>query len=411
MSALSGRGVLVTGGTGFLGSRVVEKLVLEHGARVRVLTSNYARAARAARFDLELVRGDVGDRDLVRAAAEGCDVIVHCAYGSRGSERERRRVTVEGTRAVLDAALAVRAARVVHVSTMVVYGIGIEGVLDERAARRRSGVGYADTKLEAEALALRYAQEHGAPVTVIQPTAVYGPYAPSWTERVIESLKTRQVVLIDGGTGLANPVYVDDVADAMLLAAIRDEAVGEAFLVASGERVTWRAFLERYERMLGYRSTVDMSAAAAKAHHAKAQRRRGVLAELRSSVAADSALRKRLMKTRELDALVRLLRPAADTAALRPLVARLKRGGRRRQRGDGGRPPSGVAPGADASKRIESVHPKQVDFLAAKTDVSIAKARHLLGYDPRFDLDAGMALTEAYLRWANLLPLEDDPCA
>ena len=405
MSALMGRRVLVTGGTGFLGSRVVEKLVLEHGARVRVLTSNYARAARAARFDLELVRGDVGDRDLVRAAAEGCDVIVHCAYGSRGSERERRRVTVEGTRAVLDAALAVRAARVVHVSTMVVYGIGIEGVLDERAPKVRTGVGYADTKREAEELVLRYASEHDAPVTIVQPTAVYGPYAPSWTERVIDALLTRRLILVDGGVGLANPVYVDDVADALLLAATRDEAVGEAFLIASGERVTWRDFIGHYEAMLGAPSTVAMTRAEAKAHYVKAQRRPGLLADLRALVREDAAVRKRLLKTRELTALARLARPIVTTRAFRPLAARLKPGKQRRgaPRGVGG---VGVNP-AKAAKPIQAEHPTQVDFLAAKTDVSIDKARRLLGYAPAFDLATGMALTEAYLRWANRLPTEE----
>jgi len=403
VSALSGRRVLVTGGTGFLGSRVVEKLVLDHGARVRVLTSNYARAARAARFDLELVRGDVGDRDLVRGAAEGCDVIVHCAYGSRGSEHERRRVTVEGTRAVLDAALAARAARVVHVSTMVVYGIGIEGVLDERAPKQRTGVGYADTKLEAEELVLRYASEHGAPVTIVQPTAVYGPYAPSWTERVIDALLTRRLILVDGGVGLANPVYVDDVVDALLLAATRDEAVGEAFLIASGERVTWREFLGRYEAMLGVSSTVAMTRAEAKAHHAQAQRRPGLLADVRALLGEDAAVRNRLLKTRELAALFRLARPIFTTPAFRPLVSRLKSGKRR-----AGRPHGVGGAAADAAaKPIQAEHPLQVDFLAAKTDVSIDKARKLLGYAPAFDLGTGMALTEAYLRWANRLPNEE----
>ena len=396
MSVLAGQSVLVTGGTGFLGSRVVEKLVLEHEARVRVLTSNLARASRAARFDIELVLGDVGDADLVRRVAKGCNVIVHCAYGSRGSEAERRRVTVDGTRAVLDAALAVRAQRVVHVSTMVVYGIGVEGVLDERAPRRRTGIGYADTKREAEALVDRYARERGAPVTIVQPTAIYGPYAPSWTERVVEAMRTRRLILVDGGEGLANPVYVDDVADALLLAAVRNEAVGETFLVASGERVTWREFLGRYEAMLGEGATVAMTRAEAKTYFARQQRRAWLLGELRSAVLRDSDLRRRLLKTRELDALMRVARPLLATKALRPLVHRL-------------RPAKGARKvTAGLPKPIQAEHPKQVDFLAAKTEVSIDKARRLLGFEPAFGLDAGMALTEAYLRWANRLPTEEE---
>ncbi|MBA2667053.1 MAG: NAD-dependent epimerase/dehydratase family protein, partial [Trueperaceae bacterium] len=207
MDDLTGRRVLVTGGTGFIGGRLVEKLVLEHGARVRVLTSNYAGLSRVSRFDVEVVRGDVSVAGQVSEATKGCDVVFNCAYGSRGSEADRRRVTVDGTRAVLDAALA-HGARVVHVSTMVVYGIGIAGELDERAPRRPSGVAYGDTKIEAEALALSYASERGLGVSVVQPTAVYGPFAPNWTVRVLESLRTGRVVLVDDGVGHANPVYV-----------------------------------------------------------------------------------------------------------------------------------------------------------------------------------------------------------
>ena len=404
MRALAGRRVLVTGGTGFIGGRVVEKLVLEHGARVRVLASSYARTARVARFDVDLVLGDVADQAIVRRAAEGCDVIVHCAYGSRGPDREKRRVTVEGTRAVLDAAIAHGIRCVVHVSTMVVYGIGIEGRLDETEPRRATGIAYADTKREAEELVLRYSGEHGAPVTVIQPTAVYGPYAPSWTERVIASLKTGRVILVDGGTGLSNPVYVDDVADAILLAAVRDEALGQAFLIASGERVTWREFYGRFEAMLGISATVDMSRDDAKAHYARSRRRRLLLAELWALVREDGATRERLLRTRELDLLLQLLRPLAARPAMRPLVAGLKR----RLTSTGRSTTS--APDAPASlpKRIQPTHPKQVDFLAAKTDVSIEKARRLLGYEPAFSLDRGMALTEAYLRWAGMLPDTDD---
>jgi nucleoside-diphosphate-sugar epimerase len=397
MSALAGLRVLVTGGTGFLGSRVVEKLVLEHDARVRVLTSNVAHAARAARFDIELVHGDVGDPALMRHAAEACDVIVHCAYGSSGSDRERRRVTVDGTRAVLDAALAARVQRVVHVSTMVVYGIGVEGVLDERAPRRRTGVGYADTKSEAEALVERYVREHGAPVAIVQPTAIYGPYAPSWTERVVEAMRTRRLILVDGGTGLANPVYIDDVADALLLAAVRDEAVGEAFLVASGERVTWRDFLGRYETMLGEHATVTMTRAEARAYYVRQQRRTGLFGELSASLRRDAALRKRVLKTREVDALARLARPLLANRVLRPLAQRLRSK-------PSARVGSTPRTAADLVKPIQAEHPKQVAFLAAKTEVSIDKARRLLGFEPAFDLDAGMALTEAYLRWANRLP-------
>jgi nucleoside-diphosphate-sugar epimerase len=426
MRPLTGRRVLVTGGTGFIGGRVVEKLVLEHGARVRVLASSYARAARPARFDVELLIGDVGDRAVARRAAEGCDVIVHCAYGSRGSARERRRVTVDGSRAVLDAACDAGAQRVVHVSTMMVYGAGVEGRLDEGGPRRWTGIAYADAKREAEDLALRYAHDRGLPVAVVQPTAVYGPYGPSWTERVVTELASSTVALIDGGDGLANPVYVDDVADALLLAAVRDEAVGEAFLVSSGERVTWREFYGRFEAMLGVDSTVSISREEAKALYAASRRRRWLLGELVRLMRSNDEARERLLGSRELAPLARTLRRVAAMPVMRPLFERIGVARVRRVAAKGGAPaadapaagaptaeaPAAGAPTAGAPTRwVPPQHPKLIDFLSAKTEVSIEKARRLLGYQPAFGLDEGMALTEAYLRWAALLPSREAPCA
>jgi len=390
---LAGRRVLVTGGTGFIGGRLVEKLVLELGARVRVITSNYANAARVSRFDLELLRGDVTDAAFVAQAAEGCDAIFHCAYGGRGSDAERRRVTVESARAVLEAAAGAPAGpRVVVTSTMVVYGVGVEGPLDERAPRRRSGITYADAKIAAEAIAFDYARNRGVKVSVVQPTAVYGPYGPSWTARVLQDLKAGLVVLVDGGAGYANPVYVDDVVAALLLAATKDEAVGEAFLVSGGETVTWRDFYRRFEAMLGFSSTVEMSRAEAKAHYARSHRRRGLARELVALVRESPANRARLAGTREVAALYPL--------AKRLLALHLLPSPAPRARGATG------AKGGTAARKVHAVHPQQVDFLAAKTDVRIDKARRLLGYEPAFDFERGAALTEAWARWANLVGQE-----
>jgi nucleoside-diphosphate-sugar epimerase len=283
--------------------------------------------------------------------------------------------------------------RVVLVSTMVVYGAGIEGVLDETARWRPSGVAYADAKIEAEALAFEHALRGDVAVSVVQPTAVYGPYAPSWTVKVLAALRTRRVVLVDGGVGYANPVYVDDVVDAMLAAATHDAAVGEAFLVSSDEVVTWKEFYGRYEAMLGTTSTVSMSLAETKAHYERTHRRRGAIRELYALLREQPSMRARLAATREGSLLHPLLRRLATHPHLRAALPR---------------PPSPRAldltpAGRRLLKPIEAVHPRHAEFLAAKTEVRIDKARRLLGYRPRFDLARGMALTEAWARWARLV--------
>jgi nucleoside-diphosphate-sugar epimerase len=132
---LSGKRVLVTGGTGFIGSRLVERLILECNAAVRVLIHNFVHAARIARFPIEWVQGDLTDRSEVERAVDGCEVIVHCGYGNRGSGEARRQVTVHGTENVLEVAARARVKRVIHLSTVAVYKPKLHGLLVETDPR------------------------------------------------------------------------------------------------------------------------------------------------------------------------------------------------------------------------------------------------------------------------------------
>lgn len=387
--------MLVTGATGFLGGRLVERLVLGHGAHVRALVSSFARCARLARFPAELHRGDLLDADAVRRAAEGCEVIFHCGYGSRGDARQRRRVNVEGTQHVLRAA-RVGGARVVHVSTQMVYGLEVSGELDEGAGRSGRGGTYAKSKLEAEERALAAAAE-GLEVVVLQPTAVYGPFAPVWTVGVLERLRTGRVALADGGQGPCNAVYVDDAVTALLLAASAETAAGQRFLVSADRPVTWRAFYGHYERMLDLDATVPMSTEEAR-RLATPRPRRGAAGELLGAVRHDPELRARLRRSREGAWAARLLRrlrpPRSTTPEARSEPPELRRLRELR---------------APAPER--TLHPPSEAEIALQTQgarVRIDKAQRLLGYRPAFDLDAGMKLTGAWARWAGLAPADPE---
>ena len=136
---------------------------------------------------MTVVRGDVTSPSDLEAAARGCDVVFHCAYGTSGSQKHRAWVNTEGTRRVLAAAQEAKVRRIVYLSTLMVYGQTGDGDLDETAPRSASAIAYSDSKLEAERIAL----SSGLPVAVLQPTAVYGPWGGVWTETVLESLTDR----------------------------------------------------------------------------------------------------------------------------------------------------------------------------------------------------------------------------
>jgi nucleoside-diphosphate-sugar epimerase len=374
VSELRGRRVLVTGASGFIGGRIVERLVSEEGASVRALLRELAGGVRISRHPVELAQGDVTDHRAVFKAAEGCDLIIHCAFGTHGDAAARRAVTVDGTRNVLEAGIRAGVRRVVHLSTVMVYGVTSTPVLRETLPRRAPGDAYGDAKLEAEELAFRYHRERGLPVTVVQPALVYGRFGVAWTQRVLEQLQAGLVPLIDSGAGVCNAVYVDDVAEAVLLAAGSEQAVGEAFLI-SGEPITYRDFYERFAQMVGGRRTVPMSADEA-IERWRARRRQDELASRR--------VLHRLGETRPGEALIRL----AERAELW-LTERFADG-----------KPAEDQPG----ERVHLPDPVSVRLQAQVARASTEKARQRLGWEPKFDFEAGARLTEQWARWANLVP-------
>ncbi len=386
--AFAGRKVLVTGATGFIGGRLAERLTLEHGAEVRALVRNLAGAARLARFPVTVLRGDVTDPVALAEAARGCDFVFHCAYGTSGSQKHRAWVNTEGTRRVLEAARTAGARRVVYLSTLMVYGQTGDGDLDETAPRRKFGNPYSDSKLEAERIALA----SDVPVSVLQPTAVYGPYGGVWTEAVIRALKTGRQILVNGGDGFGNAVYVDDLVSAMLLAAVREEAVGEAFLISGEETVTWREMYGRFERMLGTEPrTVDMTESEALVYWRRWQKAQPrLIGEGLRIVKQEQRIRERLERSRE----GVWLREMASTVLPESWQLKIKS-----RLAGGGRPP------APASRElpIHPLTPQMIGFFKPRTRVRIDKAKRLLGYRPAFDFESGMELTERWARWANLL--------
>jgi nucleoside-diphosphate-sugar epimerase len=224
---------------------------------------------------------------------------------------------------------------------------------------------------------------------VIQPTVVYGPFAGVYGKDIIEELKAGPATLIDGGQGICNAVYIDDLVTAMLLAATSDRAAGQRFLVSGSEHPTWRDFFAAYERMIGGARTVSMSEGEALDLWRRSQRTRWLLPELIRVVKEDRAVRQRLLATREGQAARRLA-----GQVLPSLVARARSG-----RGD---PPN--VEDQRAEQAPMPLRPWVVRYLAKRVRVRIDKARELLGYQPAFGLDAGMRLTEQWARWAGYLP-------
>lgn len=376
---LQGRTVLVTGG-GFIGGRLAELLAGECGADVRVLVRREQSVARFAGLGCSVSVGDVTDRHGVEQAVAGCDAVFHCAFGTSGHPRHRDRVTVLGTRRVMDASAAAGVRRVVHLSTYMVYGRTVTGEITETSPRPGFGTAYADSKLRAEREVLARAAGGGVPAVVLQPANVYGPRGGVWVEQVLARMASGRLVMVDGGEGAANVVYVDDVVAAALLAAVGPpDVVGETFLVSAAEPVTWLDYFSRFERLAGLRERLVSRTA----DEARADWQRECVAEPNLTTEIGRLLRggsgpRRLLRARE----VRAARHAVGGLLPPALHERLTG----RQAG------AGPALAGDPDQ-VHLLSPEEIDFFASRAVVRIDKARRMLGYRPRFGLAAGVAAT------------------
>jgi nucleoside-diphosphate-sugar epimerase len=365
-------------------------LALECGAHVRALVRTVGRAAPLSRFPIEISVGDVVDPEAVARATEGCDVVFHCARGTDGTPRERRDVDVDGTRNLIDAAVGNGVRRFVHTSTVVVYELPRSGAFDENAPSTRTREPYAVAKLAAERLVLDLAAR--LEVTVVQPTVVYGPRAGVYGRDVIEELATTCIPLIDGGRGVCNALYIDDLVSALQLAATSARAPGERFLVSGPEYPTWAEFFWAFERMLGVRRGVSMTEAEALAHWRRCRRRPWLVPETLRTIRGDKELRNRLLSTREGAAVRGLARRVLPASVFAP----------EKWVDDAGEVSS------DGEPAVAAFKPDVIRFLASRAEARIDKARDLLGYRPIFGLTRGMQLTEAWARWEGLLPGSPD---
>jgi len=237
--------ILITGATGFVGTRLAERLVLSEYAHVKALVHKLSSPGlpRLARLPVEMIQGNVLDLPSVKKAVEGCDVIVHLAYGGK-------KVTVKGTENVLKAAMHSEVSKIIYFSTSVVHGRNPKvKLVDESSPFRNDGDVYCSSKIEAEKIVWRYHQKYGLPIVVFRPTCIYGPYGRMWTIRPIKEIKEGAITLVDGGEGAANVVYIDNVIDAIFLAIENDRAVGEAFIITDDEQLTWADFYQCYSDM------------------------------------------------------------------------------------------------------------------------------------------------------------------
>ncbi|MDX2160327.1 MAG: SDR family NAD(P)-dependent oxidoreductase [bacterium] len=246
----AGRHVLITGATGFLGGALARRLLAE-GASIRVTARTPEKAAALQMLGAQVIQADLTDDSTLSDAAAGCSTVFHVAV-SYGSYDEQRRVNVEGTRAIAQAAAHIQVERFVHVSSISVYGVSRRGTITEDHPLMASAQPYGGTKIEGERIVREIGSAAGMPYTIIRPGMIYGPNADLWTNGVFSLARRQPTVWLDDGGGSAHMIHVDDVVDLMLTAAQHPNAVGQAFNGSPDPAPTWREVFGHYARLSGH---------------------------------------------------------------------------------------------------------------------------------------------------------------
>lgn len=238
--------VLVTGAAGFIGGHVVDALA-ERDNEVRALVRpggdlSHLQALR----DVEIVQGDLTNTESLKSAVQGVQQVYNLAAktGPWGVEEAYRAVNVQGLANLIHLAMDAGVQRIVHTSSVTVYGHHLRDIVTEDHSFHAENNPYSRSKIAGERLISQLVQEHEAPVVILRPAWVYGPRDVASFCRFVNLVQRGKSFLIGSGKNIVPVVYVKDVAQGLIKAGdAGNEVIGRAYNVADDRPVTQAEYL------------------------------------------------------------------------------------------------------------------------------------------------------------------------
>ncbi len=225
--------IAIVGASGFIGLRAVEWFTLGGRAEVRAVVRGFSSLAVLARQELDWRVADPLDAGALAEAVQGCDVVLHAAIGDPDQIERMAESAVVACRAA-------RVGRLVWLSSASVHGQAPASGTDETAELRDDHpFPYANAKVRAERTLVA---ARDLPIVRLRPGVVHGPRS-RWIADVAREVRRGVAWLVEGGRGVCNSIYVDNLLEAVRLACSAPGAPGEAFLISDAEKVAWRDFL------------------------------------------------------------------------------------------------------------------------------------------------------------------------
>ncbi|RCV66052.1 Nucleoside-diphosphate-sugar epimerase [Methanophagales archaeon] len=227
--------ILVTGGTGFTGSKLIKKL-LEKGYYVRALARKTSKIDDLKKSSVEIVYGDIRDKATVENAVNGCDAVIHLAAAWQNYKFPNSfyyEVNVKGTKNLLDASLKYNVKKFVLCSTGGVLGHISNPPANENSPYNPGDV-YQESKMEGEKLALKYFKEKKLDGTVIRPAPTYG-IGDKRILKLFKQIKKGRFFMLGKGDICYHLVNVDDLVNGFILALEKEESIGQVYIIGGNE--------------------------------------------------------------------------------------------------------------------------------------------------------------------------------
>lgn len=238
------RRALITGASGFLGGRLAQILVAQ-AAQVRIVVRQTSRLDHLAGLPIEIVRGEFTDPSTLNTAIQDVSHVFHCAGCSTdwAPPATYFEANVSATQALLLAArYAGTLERFLHISTTDVYGYP-RVPCDEDHPRTFVGLPYNETKCLGEAAVVEAHEKAGLPTTILRPATIFGPRGTAFVADIVRLLRDGSMALFDKGRERGGFCYVDNVAQAMIDAALLPATIGRTYNITDRTNVTWKEYV------------------------------------------------------------------------------------------------------------------------------------------------------------------------
>jgi len=255
--------IFITGASGFIGQVVLTKLLEDNHEVTAIYSRNPVQQTKSSAqlesySNLNMIQLDLLDNKNLTHYLAGHDCVIHLAYNFRGTAQEQFAFATQATQSLLTACAEARIKKLVYSSTISVYGEPPpSGLITEASPRLASLQPYALSKQATEKLFLESADGE-TEIVILQPSIVYGPGKGSWSYGLLNRMREAFLPIVNHGEGYCNPIYVDDVAQAIIQACETPNLHKECFIITNDKPVKWREFLNYYESILGGKTFIDL---------------------------------------------------------------------------------------------------------------------------------------------------------